>query len=340
MVSPSYNIAVVGATGAVGSVMLKLLEERDFPVASLRALASERSAGQTVSFRDDDIEVEELTPDSFEGIQVALFSAGGARSKEFAPHAVAAGAIVIDNSSAFRQEPNVPLVVPEVNPEDVKWHEGIIANPNCSTIQMVVALKPIYDAVGIERIVVTTFQSVSGTGNKAIEELFNQSQAVIESGEVEVNVYPHQIAFNVIPHIEHFHDNGYTNEEVKMVNETRKIFGDPQIGVSPTCVRVPVYNAHSEAVNIRTTRPISVDEVQRLMLSAPGVTLVDDPAASDYPMPLEAEGRDDVFVGRIREDDSAENSLNLWVVSDNLRKGAATNAIQIAELLVSGGLIE
>jgi len=336
----TYNIAVVGATGAVGSVMLKLLEERNFPVANLRALASGRSAGLTVGFRGAEIEVEELTPASFEDVQIALFSAGGARSKEFAPHAVSAGAIVIDNSSAFRQEPNVPLVVPEVNPEDVKWHEGIIANPNCSTIQMVVALKPLYDAVGIERIVVTTFQSVSGTGNKAVEELFNQSQAIIESGEVAVNVYPHQIAFNVLPHIEHFHDNGYTNEEIKMVNETRKIFGDPQIGITATCVRVPVYNAHSEAVNVQTTRSISVDEVRRLLLSAPGVILVDNPPANEYPMPLTAEGRDDVFVGRIRADETADNSLNLWVVSDNLRKGAATNAVQIAELLTAGDLLE
>ena len=337
--SDTYNIAVVGATGAVGGVMLKLLEERNFPVGSLRALASGRSAGQTVVFRGEEIEVEELTTDSFEGVQIALFSAGGDRSRDFAPAAVAAGAVVIDNSSAFRMEANVPLVVPEVNPEDVKWHEGIIANPNCSTIQMVVALKPIFDAVGIERIIVTTFQSVSGTGNKAIEELFSQSGAVLESGEVEVNVYPHRIAFNVLPHIENFHEDGYTNEEIKMGNETRKIFSDPQIGISATCVRVPVYNAHSEAVNIQTSRPISVEEVRRLLLSAPGVTLLDDPAANEYPMPLLAEGRDDVFIGRIRVDASAENSLNLWVVSDNLRKGAATNAIQIAELLVDGGLL-
>ena len=336
----SYNIAVVGATGAVGAVMLKLLKEREFPVASVRALASGGSAGRTVTFADTDIEVEELTANSFDGVQIALFSAGGARSKEFAPAAVAAGAVVIDNSSAFRMETNVPLVVPEVNPEDVKWHEGIIANPNCSTIQMMVALKPIYDAVGIERIVVTTFQSVSGTGNKAIGELFNQSEAVLQSGDVEINVYPHRIAFNVIPHIENFYENGYTNEEVKMINETRKIFGDPGIGVTATCVRVPVYNAHSEAVNIQTTRPVSVDEVRRLMLSAPGVTLIDDPSANEYPMPVIAEGRDDVFVGRIRADESAENALNLWVVSDNLRKGAATNAIQIAELLVDWGLLD
>lgn len=338
--SDTYNIAVVGATGAVGGVMLKLLEERNFPVDSLRALASGRSAGSTVTFRGEEIEVEELTTESFEGVQIALFSAGGDRSREFAPAAVAAGAVVIDNSSAFRMEASVPLVVPEVNPEDVKWHEGIIANPNCSTIQMVVALKPIYDAVGIDRIIVTTFQSVSGTGNKAIAELFSQSEAVLESGDVEVNVHPHRIAFNVLPQIENFHEDGYTNEEVKMANETRKIFGDPQIGVSATCVRVPVYNAHSEAVNIQTTRHVSVEEVRRLLLSAPGVTLLDNPDAGEYPMPLLAEGLDDVFVGRIRVDESAENSLNLWVVSDNLRKGAATNAIQIAELLASGGLLD
>ncbi|MHB9054339.1 MAG: aspartate-semialdehyde dehydrogenase [Thermoleophilia bacterium] len=333
-------MAVVGATGAVGSVMLKLLEERNFPVAEIRAFASGRSAGQTVPFKGGELEVEELTAGGFEGVQVALFSAGGARSKEFAPAAVAAGAVVIDNSSAFRQEPNVPLVVPEVNPEDIKWHEGIIANPNCSTIQMVVALKPIYDAGGIERIIVTTFQSVSGTGNKAIEELFNQSEAVLESGDVEVNVYPHRIAFNVLPHIEHFHDNGYTNEEVKMINETRKIFDDPGIRVTATCARVPIFSAHCESINIQTMRLVSVDEVRRLLLAAPGATLFDDPAANEYPMPLMAEGKDDVFVGRIREDDSAENSLNLWVVSDNLRKGAATNAVQIAELLAGGGLLE
>ncbi|MHB8859385.1 MAG: aspartate-semialdehyde dehydrogenase [Thermoleophilia bacterium] len=336
----SYNIAVVGATGAVGSVMLKLLEERNFPVAEIRAFASGRSAGQKVPFKGGELEVEELTAGSFEDVQVALFSAGGARSREFAPAAVAAGAVVIDNSSAFRQEPNVPLIVPEVNPGDIKWHEGIIANPNCSTIQMVVALKPIFDAVGIERIMVTTFQSVSGTGNKAIEELFSQSEAVLESGEVEVNVYPHQIAFNVIPHIEHFHDNGYTNEEVKMVNETRKIFGAPDIRMTATCVRVPVFSAHSEAVNIQTIRPISVEEVRRLLLSAPGVILVDDPTENEYPMPLMAEGTDEVYVGRIREDDSGEDSINLWVVSDNLRKGAATNAVQIAELLAGSGLLD
>ncbi len=336
----SYNIAVVGATGAVGGVMLKLLEERKFPAAEVRPLASAGSAGQTVPFAGEEIAVRELTAGSFAGIDIALFSAGGTRSKEFAPLAVEAGAVVIDNSSAFRMEPNVPLVVPEVNPGDTKWHEGIIANPNCSTIQMVVALKPIYDAVGIERIVVTTFQSVSGTGKQAMEELFSQSEAVLESGEVAVSVYPHQIAFNILPHIEYFHNDGYTNEEVKMINETRKIFGDPGLRVTATCARVPVFTGHSESVNIKTTRPVSVEEVRRLVLAAPGVALVDDPDNLEYPMPLTAAGRDEVLVGRIRADESAENSLNLWVVSDNLRKGAATNAVQIAELLVRTGVLE
>lgn len=334
-----YNIAIAGATGAVGTVMLKLLEERAFPLASLRPLASERSAGQTVEFGGERHEVEELSADSFDGIDIALFSAGGDRSRQFAPAAVEAGAVVVDNSNAFRMEPGVPLVVPEVNPEDLKWHEGIIANPNCSTIQLVVTLKPIYDAVGLERVVATTFQSVSGTGNLAIEELFEQSEAVIESGEVKVEVYPHQIAFNVLPHIEYFHENGYTNEEMKMIDETRKILHDPELPLTTTCTRVPVFNAHSESINLQTSRPVSVDEVRRLLLSAPGIALADDPAANEYPMPLMAEGRDEVFVGRIRKDESAENAINLWMVSDNLRKGAATNAVQIAELLASEGLL-
>jgi aspartate-semialdehyde dehydrogenase len=336
----NYNIAVAGATGAVGTVMLRLLQERRFPVASLRPLASERSAGQKVSFSGEEIEVQQLAEDSFEDIDIALFSAGGARSKEFAPAAAESGAVVIDNSSAFRMEENVPLVVPEVNPDDLKWHEGIIANPNCSTIQMVVALKPILDTAGIDRIVVTTFQSVSGTGNSAIEELFSQAEAVLESGDVEVKVYPHQIAFNILPHIEHFHENGYTNEEVKMINETRKIFGDPGMKVTATCARVPVFNGHSESVNLQTREPLSIQKARELLASAPGIIVVDDPAANDYPMPLMAEGRDEVFVGRLRADESCTNGLNLWVVSDNLRKGAATNAVQIAELLVSEGLLE
>ncbi|MHB0914312.1 MAG: aspartate-semialdehyde dehydrogenase [Thermoleophilia bacterium] len=336
----TYDIAIVGATGAVGTVMLKLLEERGFPVGRLRPLASARSAGEKVRFAGKDIEVEELTADSFDGVQLALFSAGGARSRQFAPAAAEAGAIAIDNSSAFRMEPNVPLVVPEVNPDDIKWHEGIIANPNCSTIQMVLPLKAIHDAVGLERVVVTTMQSVSGTGNRAVQELFTQSEAVLESGEIPVSVYPHRIAFNIIPHIEQFHESGYTNEEVKMINETRKILGAPKLRVTATCTRVPVFNAHSESLNIQTQEPITAEGVRELLESQPGIVVQDDPAANKYPMPLTAEDRDEVFVGRIRDDDSAENCFNLWIVCDNLRKGAATNAIQIAELLVRRGMIE
>ncbi|RJQ44697.1 MAG: aspartate-semialdehyde dehydrogenase [Gaiellales bacterium] len=333
-----YDIAVVGATGAVGTIMLKLLEERGFPVGKLRPLASARSEGRKVVFAGREVKVRELTAGSFDGVDIALFSAGGARSREFGPTAAEAGAVVIDNSSAFRMEPNVPLVVPEVNPDDVKWHEGIIANPNCSTIQMVVPLKAIHDAVGIERVVVTTMQSVSGTGNRAIEELFSQSEAVLESGEVQVGVYPHRIAFNIIPHIESFHDSGYTNEEVKMVQETRKILGAPDLRLTATCTRVPVFNTHCESLNVQTAGPLSAAAARELLAATPGIVVEDDPAAGAYPMPITAQGRDEVFVGRIREDESAENCLNLWIVSDNLRKGAATNAIQIAELLVREGM--
>jgi aspartate-semialdehyde dehydrogenase len=338
--SDQYNIAVVGATGAVGTMMLKLLAERGFPVGRMLPLASSRSAGTEVDFAGEKIVVEELTADSFSNVQIALFSAGGDRSREFAPAAAAAGAIVVDNSSAFRMEPNVPLIVPEVNPDDVKWHEGIIANPNCSTIQMVVPLKVIDDAAEIERVVVTTMQSVSGTGNRAVEELFNQSEAVLESGEIEVDVYPHRIAFNIIPHIEHFHDNGYTNEEMKMINETRKILGSPDMRVTATCTRVPIFNTHSESLNIQTKQAISAAEVRELMRSAPGMVVMDDPNRREYPMPLSAQDRDEVFIGRIRKDESEENCVNIWIVSDNLRKGAATNAIQIAELLVEEGLVD
>ena len=336
----NYNIAVVGATGAVGTMMLKLLEERRFPVRRLAPLASARSAGKKLGFSGEELKVEELGVNSFDGVQIALFSAGSARSRKFAPIAAKAGAIVIDNSSAFRMEPNVPLIVPEVNPDDIKWHEGIIANPNCSTIQLVLPLKAIHDSVGIERVVVTTMQSVSGTGNRAVEELFNQSEAVLESGEVEVDVYPYQIAFNIIPHIEPFHDNGYTNEEMKMINETRKILGAPEMRVTATCTRVPIFNAHSESVNIETREPISPASIRELFRATPGIVLQDDPAADDYPMPLTAENHDEVFVGRIREDESGDNCINLWIVSDNLRKGAATNAIQIAELLVEEEMID
>lgn len=339
MASKSLKVAVVGATGAVGNLMVKVLEERSFPVGELTLLASVRSLGKTLPFKGTELPVQELREDSFHGIQVALFSAGGSVSKKFAPLAAAAGCVVIDNSSAFRMDPKVPLIVPEVNPDAVAPHPNIIANPNCSTIQMVVALKPIYDAAGIKRIVVTTFQAVSGTGKRAIEELRQQVAAVVEGREVTREIYPYQIAFNCFPHIGAFLENGYTEEEMKMVNETRKIFRDPEIAVCATTVRIPVLFGHSEAVNIETRTPIGVDEVRALLAKAPGVRVVDDVARARYPVPLEAAGTDDTLVGRIRQDPSAVNGLAMWVVADNIRKGAATNAVQIAELLVARGLL-
>ncbi len=337
MDSKQLKVAVVGATGAVGNLMVKVLEERSFPVGELRLLASARSIGKTLPFRGRDISVQELTEDSFEGIQVALFSAGAGVSRKFAPVAARAGAVVIDNSSAFRMDPNVPLVVPEVNPRAAFSHSGIIANPNCSTIQMVVALKPIQDAVGIGRIVVTTFQAVSGTGKRAIEELRLQVSDIINGREPKMEVYPYQIAFNCLPHIGPFLDSGFTEEEMKMVNETRKIFEDPEIRVCATTVRVPVFYGHSESINIETRKPLSPDEARRLLESAPGVKVVDEPSVSGYPMPIQAAGSDDTFVGRIRRDPSVENGLAMWVVADNIRKGAASNAVQIAETLLDGG---
>lgn len=339
MAPKSLKVAVVGATGAVGNLMVKVLEERSFPVGELTLLASVRSLGKTLPFKGTELPVQELREDSFHGIQVALFSAGGSVSKKFAPLAAAAGCVVIDNSSAFRMDPKVPLIVPEVNPDAVAPHPNIIANPNCSTIQMVVALKPIYDAAGIKRIVVTTFQAVSGTGKRAIEELRQQVAAVVEGREVTREIYPYQIAFNCFPHIGAFLENGYTEEEMKMVNETRKIFRDPEIAVCATTVRIPVLFGHSEAVNIETRTPIGVDEVRALLAKAPGVRVVDDVARARYPIPLEAAGTDDTLVGRIRQDPSAVNGLAMWVVADNIRKGAATNAVQIAELLVARGLL-
>lgn len=335
----SFKVAVVGATGAVGDLMVKVLEEKSFPVSELRPLASVRSLGKTVTFRGRQIPVEELKEDSFEGIQVALFSAGGGVSKKFAPAAARAGAVVIDNSSAWRMDPEVPLVVPEVNPEAALAHKGIIANPNCSTIQMVVALKPIYDAVGITRIVVTTFQAVSGTGKRAIEELRTQVSDIVNGREVSREIYPHQIAFNCFPHIGAFLENGFSEEEMKMVNETQKIFEDPAIRVCATTVRVPVVYGHSESVNIETGRPISPEEVRRLLQAAPGVKVIDDPSKGGYPVPLHAAGTDDTFVGRIRRDPSVNNGLAMWVVADNIRKGAASNAVQIAEFLMSRDLL-
>jgi aspartate-semialdehyde dehydrogenase len=335
-----YTVAVVGATGAVGQEMLKTLEQRNFPVAKLKALASARSAGKKVKFRGEEITVEELKPESFEGVDIALFSAGGSRSKEFAPEAVKRGAVVIDNSSAFRMDPEVPLVVPEVNPEDVEWHKGIIANPNCSTIQMVVVLKPLHDLAKIKRVVVSTYQAVSGAGAQAIEELKEQTKAILEGRPVPPpNKIPKQIAFNCVPHIDVFFDDGYTKEEVKMINETKKIMHDDSIKVSPTCVRVPVFVGHSESVNIEFERPVTVEEARAALEKAPGVKVVDDFKNLVYPTPIDVAGKDEVLVGRLRRDDTIEHGLNLWIVGDNLRKGAALNAVQIAELLVEKGLV-
>jgi aspartate-semialdehyde dehydrogenase len=317
--------------------MIKVLEERAFPVSELRLLASARSIGRTLDFRGREVAVQELKENSFEGIQLALFSAGGSVSREFAPIAARAGAVVIDNSNAWRMDPKVPLVVPEVNPDAALSHSGIIANPNCSTIQMVVALKPIYDAVGIRRIVVTTFQAVSGTGKRAIEELRSQVRDIVQGQEAVRQIYPHQIAFNCFPHIGPFLENGFSEEEMKMLNETRKIFGDPEIRVCATTVRIPVLYGHSESINIETEKPLSPEEARRLLSAAPGVKVMDDPSNGVYPVPLCAAGTDETLVGRIRTDPSVENGLAMWVVADNIRKGAATNAVQIAEILLSRG---
>ena len=334
--SGSYNVAVVGATGAVGNMMVEVLQERNFPIKTLKLLASERSAGTTMLFQGKAHKVEQLTPESFGEIDVALFSAGGSVSKEFAPIAAESGAVVVDNSSAFRMEPDIPLVVPEVNPHRIAdfRNRGIIANPNCSTIQMVVALKPIYDAAGIERIVVSTYQAVSGTGKQAIQELQDQSVAIFNFKPVKAEVYPHQIAFNCLPHIDVFLENGYTREEMKMVNETKKILEDPTIRVTATTVRVPVFYGHSESVNVETKKKITPREVRELLSKAPGVVVVDEPEKNLYPLAIDAAGKDETLVGRIREDESIEKGINFWVVADNIRKGAATNAVQIAEILV------
>lgn len=328
------NLAVVGATGAVGRQMLKCLEERNFEFASLKLMAAPDDAGQTLEVNGKSYTVEAFSDDFFKGVDIALFSAGGDASLELAPKAVAHGAVVIDNSSAFRMDPNVPLVVPEVNPDDAFKHKGIIANPNCSTIQMVVAMKPLHDYGTIKRVVVSTYQAVSGTGMKAIKELEGQARQFINGEKPEVNVYPHQIAFNMLPHIDVFLDNGYTKEEMKMVNETKKIFGDDSILVCPTAVRVPVFNSHSESVNIETEKKITASLAKELLAKGKGIIVCDDPANNTYPMPIEVTGNDEVYVGRIREDLTIENGINFWVVADNLRKGAATNAVQIAELLV------
>jgi aspartate-semialdehyde dehydrogenase len=331
----AYHLAVAGATGAVGNEMLKILEEQNFPVASLKLLASSRSAGKTLDFRGSSLTIEELREDSFEGVDIALFSAGASTSRKFAPAAAESGCVVIDNSSGWRMDPEVPLVVPEVNPHAVADYrnKGIIANPNCSTIQMVVVLKPIYDAVGIERVVVSTYQAVSGTGKAAMEELSDQTQKLLSFQEVTPEVYPYRIAFNCFPHIGSFLENGYTEEEMKMVHETQKIREAPEIRISATTVRVPVFYGHSEAVNIQTSRKLSAKEARVLLFQAPGVRVMDNPDERIYPMPLDAAGTNDTLVGRIREDISSENGLDLWIVADNIRKGAALNTVQIAELL-------
>ncbi len=332
-----WNVAVVGATGAVGNEMIRVLEERDFPVAELTLLASERSQGKTLKYKDKNIAVKRLDNDSFLGIHIGLFSAGGSVSERFAPIAAEAGCVVIDNTSVFRMMPDIPLVVPEVNPEALQMHtnRGIIANPNCSTIQMVVALKPIHDLVRIKRIVVSTYQAVSGAGQRAVDVLRNQSRAFLNGEEIKPEVFPHQIAFNCLPHIDVFLDNGYTKEEMKMVNETKKIFADPSIGVTATTVRVPVFYGHSESVNIETERKITAQEVRELLSQAPGVKVVDAPLLQQYPLAVNAAGKDETFVGRIREDESVANGINMWIVADNLRKGAALNAVQIAEQLIN-----
>jgi aspartate-semialdehyde dehydrogenase len=329
-----YVVAVAGATGAVGREMVEILEERNFPVSELVLLASERSEGERLQFGGRSVIVRKLSMDSFGGVDIALFSAGSERSIEFAPAAVKSGAVVIDNSSAFRMDPQVPLVVPEVNGQAVSRHRGIIANPNCSTIAMVVVLKPIHDAVKIKRIVVTTFQSVSGTGKKAIDELAHQTVALLNFRDVESKVYPHQIAFNCLPHIDSFLENGYTKEEMKMVTETKKIMEDDSLRVTATAVRVPVFRCHSESVNIETEKEISANEVRALLSAAPGIVVFDDPKKNLYPLAIDIAGKDETYVGRIREDESVPNGINLWIVSDNVRKGAALNAVQIAELLI------
>ena len=335
MTRKKLNVAIAGATGAVGNQMIRSLEEFDFPIATVVFLASRRSVGRQLKFRGDLIDVRELKNDSFKGIDIALFSAGGGTSETFAPYAFKDGCVVVDNSSAWRMDPEVPLVVPEVNPHAIGQYtqKGIIANPNCSTIQMVVALHPIHQKFGIKRIVVSTYQAVSGTGKKAIDELFDQTRAMINFLDVENEVYPHRIAFNCLPHIDRFMDNGYTKEEMKMVNETRKIMEDDSIAVTATTVRVPVFFGHSESVNIETQKPVSADEAKALLAEAPGVKVMDDPAENVYPLATDAAGQDLTLVGRIRQDESIPNGINMWIVADNIRKGAATNTVQIAEVL-------
>ncbi len=329
----SQHVAIVGATGAVGTEFIKLLDARDYPLKSLKLLASARSAGQKIEFKGEELVVEELTTESFKGVDLALFSAGGSRSKEFAPHAVDSGALVIDNSSAFRMEENVPLVVPEVNPEAAKTHQGLIANPNCSTIQMVVALNPIHQVATIKRVVVSTYQAVSGAGAAGMQELIDQVKAYAAGEALEAKAFPVQIAFNVLPHIDVFQENGYTKEEMKMINETRKIMSVPDMQITANCVRVPVLRSHSEMVNVETEKKLTVPQARKLFENAPGIVVKDSHENGGYPLPLEVSGTFDTYIGRIREDLSTENGLAFWVVADQLFKGAALNAVQIAEYL-------
>lgn len=331
------DVAIVGATGAVGETMLEILQQREFPVRNLYLLASERSAGKRLQFRDKSVKVENLADFDFSKVQIGLFSAGGSLSAEYAPKAADAGCVVIDNTSHFRYDDDIPLVVPEVNADAIAAYttRNIIANPNCSTIQMLVALKPIYDAVGIDRINVATYQAVSGTGKEAIEELAGQTARLLNAQPIEASVYPKQIAFNALPHIDTFQDNGYTKEEMKMVWETQKIFADPTLRVNPTCVRIPVFYGHSEAVHLETREPLSAAQARELLEQAPGICVMDEPVDGGYPTAVtEAAGSDLTYVGRLRDDVSHANGLNMWIVSDNVRKGAALNTVQIAEILL------
>jgi aspartate-semialdehyde dehydrogenase len=340
MAGDGYRVGVLGATGLVGTTILDLLARRGFPAAEVVPFASERSAGKAIEWGDEELEIRPLAEDTIEGLDVVLSSAGGAVSAEWTPKLVAAGAVVVDNTSYWRMRDDVPLVVAEVNPDALAGHRGIVANPNCSTMQMVVALKPLYDEAGIERLVISTYQAVSGTGKAAIDELLAQSRAALDGGSSVPSVYPHPIAFNVLPQAGGFPDgDDHTDEERKLMNETRKILGDEEIRVSATCVRVPVVTGHSEAVNVETREPLSPERARELLAAAPGVTVLDDPAAARYPMATEAAGSDEVFVGRIRRDPGNERALDLWIVSDNLRKGAATNTVQLAELLIERDLL-
>ncbi|MBN1595147.1 aspartate-semialdehyde dehydrogenase [candidate division FCPU426 bacterium] len=333
--SKQYRVGIMGVTGAVGTVMLRILEERHFPVAELKPLASARSVGKTVQYHGEDIPVQEMKPDSFKGLDIVLASAGASVSRQFVQNVKESGAVMIDNTSAFRMEADVPLVVPEVNPEDIFKHQGVIANPNCSTIIMLVAVNPLHRAARVKRILASTYQAVSGTGAKAIAELEQQTRQWAKGEKITHEVYPYPIAFNVLPHIDVFLENGYTKEEMKMMHETRKMLHDDSIMVSATAVRVPVFTSHSETIQVETEKKLTAAEAREILAKAPGVKVVDDPANKKYPLPLHTSGQDDVWVGRIREDVSHPRGLALWVVGDQLRKGAATNAVQIAEILIN-----